>query len=338
MMEQVDQDRDKATGGWDAAPSEPAIADPAELSEWRDLRATVRMLAASEGWSMAEVARRSGLKQGTFSPWYAGKYGAAYTNVTAAVKTWIRSDEDARRMAAAIRPPSFVMTPTAEEVLDALLYAQQLPGIALVTLGPGMGKTMAIAHAIETRPNTFAVTASPSVRTVSSINREIVNALGLVSHPRDVRSKIGERLRRAVRPLLIVDEAQNLGDEAVDELRHYKDCFGCGLALLGNRDVIGRWGRAKPREGYGQLQRRISVRVDRLKPQAADIEQYVKAWGIKDEKIQKLLRAIGQKPGALGQIAETLQLAALRARMAKRELDADDVRRAWAGRADDGEL
>jgi DNA transposition AAA+ family ATPase len=327
--------------GWDAVPQEPPLGfrSNQDIDEWRDVRSTIRMLAADENWSMAAVARLSGVPHPTFSAWYSGKYKGVGGNVTSQLTRWIRADEERRRMTKAIDEPGFVETPTALEVLDALLYAQELPGLALITLGPGMGKTRTVKHVLATRPNTFAVTASPSTRTVGSINHLIVDALGLTWHPHHARSRIGERLRRAGRhTLLMVDEAQNLTDETVDELRHFTDEYGCGLALLGNRDVIGRWGRSKPKEGYGQLQRRISLRVDRVRPQKQDIELFIAAWGIENPDVVRLLNVIGMKPGALGQITETLKLAAIRARHKRRDLAAEDVKWAWSQRADEGDL
>jgi hypothetical protein len=136
--------------------------------------------------------------------------------------------------------------------------------------------------------------------------------------------------------LLIIDEAQNLSPRAVDELRFLSDEYGTGLAFLGNLDVNTRFGGTEPREGYGQAQRRIGFRLTQLKPKRADIDAFVSAWGLTDTAIVKLLRQIGEKPGALGQITGTLKMAALMAAGHGREITSDDVLAAYVNRCGGG--
>ncbi len=59
---------------------------------------------------------------------------------------------------------------------------------------------------------------------------------------------------------------------------------------------------------------------------------FVAAWNIDDSEIIKLARAIGRKPGALGQITESLRLASILAAGAGRALTAADLREAWVNR------
>lgn len=288
MSDAAEQELD--VRGWDTPPLDhvPGLSDE-ERSDWLDVRATVRMLAADEGWSMGETARRADVSPPTFNTWYSGKSRGNIPNTTAKLRRFLRADEERRTAAATLVEPGFVRTKTAGEVMTALLYAQQLPGIALVTLGPGMGKTTCLREVLRTRPHTYAITASRSVRTTPAVNREIAARLDLGLNPATIRNRIGERLQRNTkRSLLIVDEAQNLCDEAVDELRHFLDQNSCGIALLGNEDVIGRWGDARPLTQFDRVQadaiERMATRLGRM--------------------ASTLRMSLGRAPGTLGAAME----------------------------------
>lgn len=304
--------------------------------DWERVRSDLATLAGREGWTMMEVCRRSDVPVGTLSTWYDGKYTGRYQSITERVLTFLVAHEERKTVdAARLSEPLWVPTPIALQVMDALLIAQELPGIALVTLGPGMGKSTCVRHARKTRPHTYAITLSPSTRSVASITRAVAEAVDVSCPLHQMRAAIGSRLQRnGRRPLLIVDEAQNLSDESVQELRHYHDVYETGLALLGNEDVHTRWGSLKVREGYGQTHRRIDARVRQLRATAQDIDTYLEAFGIRDDgDMARLLRAIGSKPGSLGQISKTLRMASIRATGEGRDLTVDDVRWAWTHRS-----
>lgn len=330
---------ERAIMGWAAEPDDPRVLQPTitddQVKLWKQTRTAVREVAERERRSMADVHRSSGVAQATLSAWYAGRYRGSYANVTAEMRRWLAATVEARHAALPqLVEPGFVETKIAKRVLEELLYAQEMPGVVVITLGPGMGKTTAIREARRLRPNTFVVTLSPSVQTVPAVMREVAIAVGIPSHPRELRTRIGEKIRRNGRKtLLMIDEAQNLSDDAVQELRHLFDIYEVGLALLGNEDVYTRWGATKPRDGYGQTHRRIDGRLRKLKPTTQDVELFVDAWGIADLEINALLRQIGMKPGAFGQISKTLKRAALRASGAGRSMTADDVRKAWFNRS-----
>lgn len=300
-----------------------------------EIREQVRQIMKSEGLSQADVAKDAGIAYGTFTPWMGGKYAGDNVKLAENVLCWINSREAAQAVTSMIiQEPGFVATPTALKVLNLLQWAKTAPGITLITLGPGMGKTMAAKEFAEKNPHAYRVVMRPSTSGTHSMMKEIAQTIGVMERdPGKVSRAVGDKLRRNGRhTLIIVDEAQNLSDAAVDELRHYLDEYGCGIALLGNEDVQTRWGRATPKEGYGQLHRRIGPRLRMLRPDPQDIEVYLAAWGIEDAEILRLLRVIGRKAGALGQIKETLAFANILAAGEGRALHADDINAAWENR------
>jgi DNA transposition AAA+ family ATPase len=303
--------------------------------EIENVRAQVRDLMAREGLTQTAIAKEADIPFGTFTPWMGGKYQGDNGKLAQKVQRWMEARKEAQKISVRIpKEPGFVLTPTTNDVLQLLQWAKEAPGITLITLGPGMGKTTTARHFALTTPHAYRVVMRPSTSGVHSMMKEIAQTLGVTERdPGKLTRAIGDKLRRNGRhTLIMVDEAQNLRDEAVDELRHYLDEYGCGIALLGNEDVQTRWGRSTPKEGYGQLHRRIGPRLRLLKPRVEDVEAYLAAWNIQDPGILKLLRVIGRKAGALGQISETVKMASILAAGHGRDLSADDIKSAWNNR------
>jgi DNA transposition AAA+ family ATPase len=175
----------------------------------------------------------------------------------------------------------------------------------------------------------------PTTSTVHGMLLEFAQALEVDErNPARLDRALGTKLKRNGRnTLLIVDEAQHLNDNAVNQLRYFLDKYGVGVALLGNEELYGRFGGAKPTVAYAQINRRIGKRVRRLQPLAADITAILDAWSVQGDDVRKFLRAVGQKPGALSQITKTLQLAGMYAAGEARSVTLDDVKTAWLNRA-----
>lgn len=327
--------QEKRSGEWTTPTSEPSHLAPQALADWRELTRTIFDIATKCGLTKTQVASRANMPLGTFSPWYDGTYQGNYPNQANKIRAFILAHEEAQAAARdALEEPEWVETPTVARVMTALTYAQQAPAIVLITLGPGMGKTTASRRFAATRPHAYRVVMRPSTGSVHSMLREVAEALEVNERdPAKLTKEIGRKIKRNGRhPLLMIDEAQNLKEQAVNELRYFMDEYGCGIALLGNEDVHSRFGGTTPKEGYGQLQRRIGMRIHQLKPKAEDIEAFVSAWGIEDADVVRLLKVIGGKPGSLGQVTETLKLASIHASGYGRPISAADVRLAWMNR------
>jgi DNA transposition AAA+ family ATPase len=324
-----------AKPGWEPPSERPANLATPDLMDWENTTSTVCQVAAQQGLSKSEVARRADIPMGTFSPWYDGKYNGNIAAVTARVKKWIDAAEERVRVAREVREPGFVMTRTASEVIDTLIYAQALPEMCVITLGAGMGKTKTAQHFCETRPHAYLATMRPTTKRIYGMLVEISTALNIPFeyHTPRVDRAIGERLKRnGKQTLLIVDEAQNLEDDAVNQLRYYMDEYGCGIALLGNEELYGRWGSSTAKPAYAQLHSRMGKRLKRLQPLQADIDALVAAWNIEDKEVAAFARALGRKPGALRQVTKTLTLAHMIAAGANQPLCIEHMRTAWINR------
>lgn len=303
---------------WQPPAQEPDVSEgrpgrtETDLNHWRDLTTRVCGLAATNIWSKAEVARRIGMPDGTFSQWYTGNYAGRLDGQNSKVRNWLDSAESAASIAMAIpAAPGFVMTRTAAEIFRTLEIAQLSPDMVIITLAAGMGKTHTSRHYCATRPHAHRVTMRPQTKTCHAMLVEIARSLGVIeNNPAKLDSAIGARLQRnGKQTLLIVDEAQNIEDRAVDQLRYFLDEYGCGIALTGNTSVYGRF---KDRQGgpdYAQIKTRTGKRLHRHQPYAEDISALIDAWGITDGEQRSLLSGIGKKPGHLRQVDKTLRLA-----------------------------
>ncbi|WP_245415429.1 AAA family ATPase [Hoeflea marina] len=279
------------------------------------------------------------MPDGTFNQWFSGKYDGRLDTQNEKVERWIVSVDEMAGLAATVPvSPGFIKTRTAGEITDTLVFAQMMPDFVTITAAAGTGKTFACKQFAVTRPNVFMVTMSPHTKTVHGMLVELATALDITQHnPAKLVRAVGRRLLNSGGgSLLIVDEAQNLVDSAVDQLRHFVDIYSCGVALVGNEEIYSRFSRSTDGPSYAQIKRRIGKRVRLAKPRAEDINALLDAWGISEPDTRKVLTGIGMKDGALGQIDKTLKLASMTAAATGQAVNAAMVRAAWSNRDVEG--
>jgi hypothetical protein len=282
-----------------------------DFDRWIILTAQTRALAELKGWSRSELARQAGVPEGTFSGWYSGKYTGRYDEVNKKIAMFIEAVEQTGAFAERRIPePGFQKTRTATEILANLDYAHQAGKLVVVTTGAGMGKTQSFKYHCKTRPHASLITMRPHTKTVHGMLNAICSGLGLVQHnPARIDTAIGDYLsRHQSSALMIIDEAQNLVDQAIDQLRYFSDQFGVGIVLGGNEEVYGRFSNRADGPSYAQLKSRVAKRYQRIRPYNEDIKMLIDAWGVTDPEMVKYLTGIGIKPGALRSISETMTL------------------------------
>lgn len=293
------------------------------------------------GWSKSEMAKRIGLPEGTFSQWFSGKYAGRLDNQNTKVETYLDQLNDMEAVAATIPvSPPFIRTSISDEIISTLTAAQMMPAMVMIAAEAGMGKTMAGEQYKATHANTHLVTISPHTKTVHGMLVEIAETLELHQpNPAKLTRAIGRRLKRSGGgTLLIIDEAQNLVDDSINQLRHFLDVDKCGIALMGNSETYSRFAKDWS-EGpkFGQLRRRFFKRVKRDKPPVTDIQAFIKACGIVEADQIKFLTGVGKKPGALGQVDMTVKLGKMLASGEGTPIKLSHLKHAWENR-DVGEI
>lgn len=324
---------------WNFPTPAPAFVEkhgPAEVERWRKLLARAIDVAREHGWTKAEVARRTGVPEGTFSPWTNGSYPGVLANVNDSVSNWLDALEESVSIATRLpASPKFIRTATGSEIFNVLLYSQITAGFTMVVLPSGSGKTTAARHFVATRPHCWMATVSPHTKTVHGVLVELATELDVHEHnPARLVRAIGKRLQRIGEgTLLIIDEAQNLVPEAINQLRHFVDNYDCGVTLIGNEDTGVAYLKDRGSiASRAQVLTRFDRRLDTEQDPVADARMLIEAWAIDAPDCVKFLLGIASKPGALRNIDRTVRAAAMQALGAGEEISLKYLTAAWRNR------
>lgn len=284
------------------------------------------------------LAKEIGISPATLNQWLQGKYAGDNEGMDTKIRLWVDADQ-ARRAAGGTMPtaPGFVLTPTAQRVLGALAYAQMAGDIAVTYGGAGLGKTTACKHYRESSPNVWIATMEPSTSGVVTCLQEIAEALNLDTGggARAISKRICKRVRDTY-GLLIVDEAQHLSVQALDQVRALHDDTGIAIALVGNDGVFARMAGGRNAAQLDRLYSRVGKRLSLRQSTEADIVALIGAWGIEDTKCRATLVEIARRPGALRTLTKTLRLASMHAAAEGRAVCCEDVRAAATELMDGG--
>lgn len=309
----------------------------ADVAAWRVLIDRVIQAATANGWKKAEVARRMSMAEGTFSQWASGKYIGVLSNLNTQAENWLSAIEESASLAASVPiSPPFQMTSVGMEVMQTLAWAQVTSGFVAIKLDSGVGKSMAARHYCDTRPHAFMATVSPHTKTVHGMLVELAAELEVQeNNPARLVRAIGRKLSRiGDGTLLIIDEAQNLTGDAINQLRHFVDIHKCGIALIGNEDVANDFltDRTRSVSSRAQVLSRFDKVLRREPNRTDDAIRMIRAWKIEDEACTNFLLGIALKQGALRQIDRTVKSALPAAIGAGEELSLKHLQAAWKRR------
>lgn len=310
-----------------------------DVDDWRGLIARVVEIATANGWTKTEVAKRTGIPDGTFSQWASGKYTGLIAGYNNTVRQWLEAIEESAGMAAQI-PTSkpLIKTSVAVDVIETLLWSQVTGGFVAITLPPGRGKTFACEYFRATRPNVYMATLSPNTKTVHGMLVEVADALDVYEHnPAKLAKAIARKLQRGgENSLLIIDEAQNALPDAINQLRSFSDVStrNVGVALVGNEETAQGFLKDMSRTvaSRGQVLSRFDKRVTTVRQPEQDAMQLINAWGVDEPKMVRFLLGLASKPGALRQIDRTMKLACMVASGREEQLALTHLEEAWKNR------
>lgn len=274
-----------------------------------DIRNEVRSTVEG-GEKYSVIAKQSGISPTTLSQFINGSYAGDNQRVADKLAVWLAD----RRTAGSLRAaPSFVKTPTSKKIFSALDYAK-ISGVFVVIYGnSGVGKTNAITEYAK-KPNTWLITARPSSSRLLECLSDIAYALELDYAPKRIgalSSHICRKLR-GTQGLLIVDEADHLPYDVLEEIRLIQEMTGVGVVLCGNHQIYSKLsGGGTRKTDFARLFSRIAKKLAILNVTAGDIDAIADAWGIDGERERKLVHELGRRAGALRIIKTTLSLAAI---------------------------
>ncbi len=303
---------------------------PATRSE--TVRAEIRAVIAAEGLKMTDIARMSGVKYGTLTPFMGGTYPSDDTWIADELSKWLETRKSASATSDVLpKAPSFVQTPTSAEVMSVLQFAHAAPDFVVVVGGAGIGKTTTIEEYQRTNSNVWVWTAEPSLKKTHHMLAGIAEVMDLSQRQATLMSGAIIRRVKNANALIIVDEAQHLETSALDQLRTIHDKGQCGIVVAGNETLLARLkgGAGAADTLYAQLYSRAGMRMTRPNTQGGDVTMLLDAWGIEGDAARKMLGTVARKPGALRIMTKVIRLATMMARGAGETLDAVHIQRAF---------
>lgn len=303
-------------------------------TELAALRADATAYIERHAMTKVAFAEECDVPEGTFGPWLKGTYQGDNQKPAAKVYRFLNARREQATLAASVPvAPEWQETKSARKIMGALEHGHVFSDLVVIGVGPGIGKTATIIQYQAIRPRVWVATMSPSSRGVPNALIEMLDAMG-EPDAKGTPQALSRRVQKKVGPggLIIVDEAQHLSQQAVDEFRSIHDRTGVGMVFSGDESVFSLFDGDR-KKAFAQFHSRIGLRLRQSRPYPEDAVVLARAHGITDTPSIKLLTDVALKPGALRGLTKTLLLARRMATMADEPLTPQLIREAWAQRA-----
>lgn len=326
------------------------------MSTTQTIRQQIRAAMKIDGMSQRKLAAHLGIDQPSLNRYLSGDKAAEIEQKigpwaekilaeagasTGANATTASASEAATPRTPLRRPavPSYQATPTAERVMTTLTYAHLHSDVAVIYGGAGLGKSIAARQYQRDMDAqgeaVWVATMSPASSAVVPALQEIAEAIGAGEAAGGGAAKVFRLICRRVREsggLLVIDEAQHLSLQAMDQIRAIHDETGIGLVFMGNEAVYSRMTGGTRAAYLDRIYSRIGKRTKLVRATHGDVDVLLAAWDIPAENlkpVRTLAREIAGKAGGLRVMTKALRLATQYAQAAGRGLAAEDVRAAW---------
>lgn len=258
--------------------------------------------------TQAQIAKEVGVSPSTINQLLNGNYKADPAPMLQKLANWLTARD---QRADAPRDPGFVMTETAKQIIADMNYALATESIVIIHGISGVGKTWALKEFKRTNNNVWMVTISPAISALTACMYELAMALGMENAPRQ-RGPLARALRRRLlntRGLIVVDEADHLGRDVLEELRILVEEVGIGMVLVGNSRVYTQLTGGQRGEDFARLYSRVAKKRALTKAKRTDVMAVASAWNIEGDAERSLLVQISERPGALRLVSKNLKLA-----------------------------
>ncbi|MDT7533757.1 AAA family ATPase [Sphingobium sp. SA2] len=227
--------------------------------------------------------------------------------------------------------PDFYETRTAIEIHHLLSWAQR-GRMTYWVGGPGTGKTTASIEYAQRASNVWYVPVLRSTKRITALCTAVLAAMKDFTGPTG-ESALSTYVRGKMQDtggLLILDDAQNLPIDLIEEVRGWYDLTGVGVAFIGNPTIVNRMEGGARAADFAQLYSRIGMRMIRALPLKDDIDALAAAWDVDDSAVIAFLHKIGTKPGGLRSCTYAMELAVMMARGDHSTLSAKHLHAAWS--------
>jgi len=287
--------------------------------------------------SWSRFALLADVPMGTLQPFCKGNYQGNNERVARAIYRLRQMEETQSDLAYLAEDVPYFETPTSRRI-EGLLKIAHMGRVTAVGTAPGTGKTITAWNYALGVPLVFVVTMRQSTRTLNGMILQVLRVLEGTEPKGNNTQALSRRVTdnlRGKRKLLIIDEAQHLTWEALEEIRSWHDETGTGICLLGNEELIMRIEGGPRRDAFARMNSRIAVRHVQNLPEQADAEAFCDAWKISDAGMRRLLIQIALTPaaGGLRECRQIVEAASMFAIEDQRPISLADLRDAQATRA-----
>lgn len=295
------------------------------------LRETINRLVADKNYTQAQIARETSIGTARLSQFLSNSYKGDNAPIINGLSQWLELHTS--KVNSIPCAPDFVQTTTARQVISTLRYAHSSrgDGISVVMGAPGVGKSAAVKHYANKMPNCWLIIASPSISGLVGFFYELALTLGIESPPRR-KDSLCHAIRHRLEDtngLIVIDEADHLQLEVIEELRVMQQKVGVGLALVGNPTVYGKMVGDSRKIDLSRLESRIAKRLSIPKVKSSDITAIANAWGLTNDAELSLVNSIAGKRGQLRKLSHTLRLASIIAQGSHERMNKDHIRAAF---------
>lgn len=308
---------------------------PVDVDQERDWLSAHK---TATGLSWKELGIATGVPNGTLSTFGTGNYAGDNQRIARSVFRYRQMlDSQAERSVGILSEPGYFETPTSRRLHGLMVYAQ-MGRITVGATGPGTGKTMTMGEYAASSSNVWIATMWESDKTLSAMITKVLRALGdspKFGRRADLSRQVSDKMRGR-RGLLVIDEANHLTSECLEEIRAWHDVEGGpGVCLFGNEELLMRIESGAKQHAYGRLNSRIAQRHIQNLPEAGDVEAFCDAWGLPDAGMRAMLTRIALTPGAGGlrECRQIVEQASMLAADDNRPLTLADLKDAQSTRA-----
>jgi len=199
-----------------------------------DARRDAIAFIQKRGWSDARFANKCGISPSAFSQFKREQYPGDSATLAKSISAFLVLEEERSKTPAEF---AFVETAVALQVKDAMIFAERLKKMVLITSPPGAGKSEALWHYVNPATS-FVLTCRSTMNTINLLT-ELAETIKV-----STKQNSDVILRRLVqgftaRPkTVIIDEAQHLRARSLDALRHIWDLSKIPIIIIGNDELL----------------------------------------------------------------------------------------------------
>ncbi len=284
----------------------------------------VKQLIENKELTQTQIAKEIGFSGGALSSFLKGSYKGDNDKLETALKHWLNSQT--QKTESFVSAPDFIETPTAKKIVADFDFVKMFGKMGVVYGASGVGKTQAARQYTTSNNNVWMITARPSICTINEVLYEMALELGISDAPKRVGklSRILKTKLTGTKGLMIIDEADHLPLNVLEEIRILQEECAVGFMLIGNDKVYTQMqGGFNQKHQFARLWSRSAKKQSVQQSSKKDIDAVAKAWGLDtaDEKLMNTLYTIAQGAGSLRALTNYLQLASITAKARNKAID-----------------